>query len=246
MTRFLLFLIAILGFTESLFGQRKLILTNDYGRYVFRTGDEVGITLKGQPYIFKDWKTICKACDTTVQKNLWTIDSIRDDSFILSRITSYSYDTISQDKYYSALKEWEKQKKSFPVIDKTFFRDTIVTYIRKQDTVKVAEKKEMYVLKYRNHTRKEIYYDSIQSITFAQFTSQDACSSIYTIIPFTLSLVGVYEFIIEARKHHPDNKRLLLAVTTIIFGAIWTDTSISIRNNNVETINMIAWKRKTK
>jgi len=242
----LFILTAFLTLTASSFGQRKLILNNPTGRYVFRTGDEVGITFKGQPFIFGNWKTICKPCDTAVQKKLWTIDSIRDNSFVLSRIASYSYDTISSDTYYSVQKDWKKQAKSFPQIDSVFFRDTILTSIRKQDTVKVIGKKEMYVLRSPNLTRKTAYYDSIQSLTFSAFTSQDACSREFIIIPGIISLGGVYLLIHEATQHHPDNRRLLLAVSAIIFGAISTDSAINIRNNNVETITMAQWQRKTK
>ncbi|MFZ5552575.1 MAG: hypothetical protein ACOZCO_05635 [Bacteroidota bacterium] len=246
LTRILLTLTAFLGLTMSSFGQRKLILTNPQGRHVFRAGDEVGITFKGQRSIFNNWKTICKPCDSVVQNNLWTINSIRDNSFIVSRIASYTYDTLSYDTYISAQKDWRKQKKGFPEIDSIFFRDTILTSIHKQDTVKVTEKKEMCVLKFPNLTRKTVYYDSIQSLTFSPFNSQDACSREFVIIGAVISLGGVYQLIDEATNPHPDNKQLLFAAASIIFGAISTDAAISIRKNNVETIILTHWKRKTK
>lgn len=216
--------------------QRKLILYNPHQTHVFRIGDELGITTKGQTYIYGNWKTICKPCDSTVQKNVWTIDSIAQNSFVLSRITHYRYDTLTYEAYLTLVKEYKKQKKSFPLVESSFY----------QETNNSTEKQEMYVIKSPEYNRQTIAYDSLESITVSRFKSEEYCSKGYILFPAAIGLLGVYTFFMESVKAHPDKRTMWIGFGSALSGAILTKISIDMRNHNVETIYLEHCKIKIK
>lgn len=235
-TGFFLILPTLLVLSLAVTAQRKLILYNPSQTHVFKIGDELGITQKGQTNIFGNWKTICKPCDTIVQKNLWTIDSIAQNSFVLSRIIDYRVDTLTYEEYETLVKEYKKQKKRFPLIENSFFKEAS----------NGMEKQEMYVIKFPEIMRQTVLYDSLESITVSRLKSEEYCSKGYILFPAAIGLMGVYVFFTEGVKTHPDKRTMWIGFGSAISGAILTKISIEMRNHNVETIYLEHCKIKIK
>src|SRR4029079_4181589 len=94
-------LVLLLFISFSVYGQRKLILVSKNGhRTAIKHGKILGFTLKGEPFMFDGWKTLCKACDTIVQKNLWIVDSIKRNYVQLKQpLSSYRIDTLTKEQF---------------------------------------------------------------------------------------------------------------------------------------------------
>ncbi|MCH8556143.1 MAG: hypothetical protein LAT76_13370 [Schleiferiaceae bacterium] len=64
-------------------------------------GQQVGVTQKGEPWLFESWKSPCSSCpDSLCEQNIWIVDSIKYDYIALKQLidndTAYIFDTITE------------------------------------------------------------------------------------------------------------------------------------------------------
>jgi hypothetical protein len=220
MTKFLI-TTSLIFLTIISFGQRKVILTKGHKRAVIKPDKQIGFTLKGQPFTYDKWTTICKPCDTLVQKDIWIVDSINPSYFMLKQIIYYSYDTLTMEQILSN-----------PV------KCDLVSTLKENG-------KEIYVCKIPQYNRLTIYYDSISYLTFSP-GDNSMCNWTFFYGPLVASAYGFYGLANQVYSNQSDNKNLWLYFTMVIAGTYVSLQSFKIYNNNVHTYDLKNWTLKTK
>ncbi len=162
MKKLLFFVLFISIYTFTVGQNTKLILTNGLGKKVLKRGKILGVTFKGEPYTYDNWRNLCK-CNNDILPRLWRIDSIGDTDIFLSR---YIYKL-------SFYKDTVLRKNIKSMRDKSYYLDTIIhpaSGKRRFDKL-VCSVAQLDIL---GEDYQQVKYDEIESFTFAT-ASEGSC-----------------------------------------------------------------------
>jgi len=222
MKKALFFVIFLSVYSTSIGQNTKLILTNGLGKKVLKRGKILGVTFKGEPYAYDNWRSICK-CDNDILPKLWRIDSIGDTDIFLKRYNyklSFYADTVLRKNIAS-------------MRDKNYYLDTVIPSAkgRRRFDMLICSVAQLDIL---GEDYRQVKYDDIESFTFAT-ASEENCNKRFG--------KGFHYLNIPLRR---GAAIVLLAYLTIYTTVVTTEIVVKDIETQVHRYSLRDWKVRVK